>query len=126
MKNLQFSFDGPGVHGWQNYLYAQDTIVIEVERIFIQTNLLDWLSERFKLTAPQLQYAVDLGSAAQDYFASQIAEAITLRTPIVLEREEAQEGGGNSKTGSVTQVFMPMGGSPVIYGRQLIIKFNYS
>ncbi|MGJ1378220.1 hypothetical protein [Sphingobacterium multivorum] len=126
MKNLQFSFDGPGVNSWQNYLYSQDTIVIEDERIFIQTNFSDWLSERFKLTGAQLQFAADLGSAAQDYFASQIAEAISLRTPIVLEREEAEEGIGNSKTGSVTQVFIPVDGSSMIYGRRLIIKFYYS
>ncbi|WP_286862255.1 MULTISPECIES: hypothetical protein [Sphingobacterium] len=126
MKNQQFSFDGPGVKGWQNYLYTQDTIVIEDEKIFIETNLLGWLPERFKLTASQLQYAADLGSAAQDYFASQIAEAVALRIPIVLEREPAEEGGGNSKTGSVTQRFTPVNSTPQVYSRLLIIKFNYS
>ncbi|MND82321.1 hypothetical protein D3C87_983920 [compost metagenome] len=126
MKNQQFNFDGPGVKGWQNYLYTQNTIVIEDEKIFIETNLLGWLPERFKLTASQLQYAADLGSAAQDYFASQIAEAVALRIPIVLEREPAEEGGGNSKTGSVTQRFTPVNSTPQVYSRLLIIKFNYS
>ncbi|MDF2514877.1 MAG: hypothetical protein K0R59_173 [Sphingobacterium sp.] len=127
MKNQQFSFDGPGVQGWQNYLYTQDTIVIENEKIFIKTNLLGWLPQRFQLTAAQLQYAADLGSAAQDYFASQIAEAIALRIPIVLQREPAEEGGGgNSKTGSVTQLFTPEGDNPISYNRLLIIKFHYT
>ncbi|OOG15740.1 hypothetical protein BWD42_23965 [Sphingobacterium sp. CZ-UAM] len=126
MKNQQFSFDGPGVQLWQNYLYAQGSIVIEEERVFIKTKLLEWLSERFQLTPAQLQYAVDLGIAAQDYFASQVADAIALRTPILLEREVPQEGAGNSKTGSVTQRFTPMGGDPAIYNRLLITQFNYS
>lgn len=126
MKNQQFSFDGPGAEDWQNYLYAQDAIVIQNEKIFIETDLLGWLSERFRLTTAQLQYSADLGTAAQDYFASQIAEAITLRIPILLEREPAEEGGGNSKTGSVTQRFTPVNSTPQVYSRLLIIKFNYS
>lgn len=126
MKNQQFSFDGPGVQHWQNYLYSQDTIAIEEERTYIMTALLSWLSERFQLTTAQLQYAVDLGSVAQDYFASQIADAIALRTPILLERASHEEGGGNSKTGSITQRFTPMGGDPATYSRLLIIQFNYS
>lgn len=126
MKNQQFTFDGPGVRHWQNYLYTQSTIVIEGERIFIKTDLLGWLSERFQLSAAQLQYAADLGSAAQDYFATQVAEAITLRIPIQLQREPAKDDGGNSKTGSVTQLFTPAGSNPLTYDRLLIIKFNYS
>lgn len=126
MENQQFSFDGPGVRNWQNYLYAQHPIVIEEERIYIETDLLGWLPDRFQLTAAQLQYAADLGSAAQDYFASQVAGAIALRIPIVLEREAPEEGGGNSKTGSVTQRFTPMGGDIANYSRLLIIQFNYS
>ena len=126
MENQQFSFNEPGVLNWQNYLYAQDAIVIRDEKIFIETNFMGWLPKRFELTAAQLQYAADLGWAAQEYFASQIVEAITLRIPILLEREAAKNGGGNSKTGSATQLFTPVGSNPVVYDRLLIIRFNYS
>ncbi len=97
-KYVKFAFNSDGVLRWQLWLEGSTPVQREQEAALVLLGLPGFLPARFRMDAQQVAQLDSMDAALLQLWATQIAYAIRLGTPIALDKPERGGGAGLRNT----------------------------